>query len=98
MRGNKTYRKEFISTVKDYNKDLYDSYEEVKSYPKPPIGLIDDIVLALINNYNKFEAFHRQEALLLNMSLDRFESELSKAKVKISQLSNAKGDDNNSYQ
>lgn len=98
MKGNMTYKKEFVSTIKDYNKDLYDNFTEVKTYPKPPIDLIDDIMLALVNNYNKFEAFHRQETLLLNMALDRFESELNNAKVKISKLVNSRKDDKNSFE
>ena len=98
MKGNKTYKKEFISSIKEYNKDLYEDFLEVKTYPKPPIELIDSIISSLINNYNKFETFHRQEMMIMNLAMDKFESELHEAKTKINKLNNIKREEKSSYE
>ena len=51
-----------------------------------------------MNNYSKFEAFHRQEILLKNTSLDKLDSELKDTKNKFKRLMKLKREDISSFE
>lgn len=98
MKGSKQYKKEFVSTIKNYNEDLIESFKEVKAYAKPPIRLIEDIIKALQNNYAKFETFHSQEILFKDSMIDKISSELKETQQKLDKALAPPDNDLSSYE
>lgn len=98
MKGSKQYKTEFISSIKSYNQDLVESFQEVKAYPKPPIRLIEDIINSLQNNYSKFEAFHSQEILFKDSLINKISSELKETQQKLDKALATPDNDLSSYE
>lgn len=98
MKGNKGYKQEFANTIKRYNQDLLEHFEEIKEYKRPPINLISDIINALKNNYAKFESFHKQEIVFKEAVTAKIESELKAQKAKYNKLLNASKEEMSSYE
>ncbi|CAI2383425.1 unnamed protein product [Moneuplotes crassus] len=77
MRGEKKYQYEFLNTIKEYNIDLIESFNEIKDFQKPPMDLIQQIILSLNSNYGRFENFHKLELLYKNKALEKANEDYS---------------------
>lgn len=70
----------------------------MKSYPKPPIELIEDILKALSNNYAKFESFYKQEVILKDSIIDKLTTDLKETQQKLKKALETPDDGMSSYE